>query len=397
MGKVGGIILAAGKGERMGSPLNKVYLPLGEVPVILHSLRVFEQSDLVNTYVVAAAEEDLSYCSTLLSSYSLPKLAGVTAGGKIRQESVAAGLESLPEECDFVVVHDGARPLLTQEILEGAIQRAQESDAVVVAVPAKDTIKVVEGERIKATPDRSSLWMAQTPQVFSRSLLQKALDAARASGYQGTDDASLVERLGHRVDIYPGSQNNIKITTPEDIEIARALMGIPVSQSLHPIVRTGLGYDVHPFGEGRPLYLGGIHVLKETGLVGHSDGDVLLHALIDACLGAAALPDIGHYFPPSDSRWEGASSLALLGITQRILASEGFRVIQVDMVIAAQKPRLAPYIDRIRSLIAAVLGIPLTAVGLKATTTEGLGFVGREEGIACWAIASLQEQKKPSP
>ncbi|MGB4430111.1 MAG: 2-C-methyl-D-erythritol 4-phosphate cytidylyltransferase, partial [Thermacetogeniaceae bacterium] len=159
MGKVGGIILAAGKGERMGSPLNKVYLPLGDDPVIVHSLRVFENSGMVNTYVIAAAESEVSYCRTLLSTYSLPKLVGIVPGGSIRQESVAAGLKALPEDCDLVVVHDGARPLLTQEVLEGALQRAQLSEAVVVAVPAKDTIKVVDGERIKATPERSSLWL----------------------------------------------------------------------------------------------------------------------------------------------------------------------------------------------------------------------------------------------
>ena len=381
----------------MGSPLNKVYLPLGDDPVIVHSLRVFENSSMVNSYVIAAAEAELAYCRTLLSSYSLPKLAGIVAGGSIRQESVAAGLKALPEDCDLVVVHDGARPLLTKEVLEGGLQRAQLSEAVVVAVPAKDTIKVVDGERIKATPERSSLWLAQTPQIFRRKLLQEALDAARESGYQGTDDASLVERLGHPVDIYPGSPNNIKITTPEDINIARALMGMPVTESQEPLFRTGLGYDVHPFQQGRPLYLGGVRIAEETGLMGHSDGDVLLHALIDACLGAAALPDIGHYFPPSDPCWEGASSLALLQITQRLLASEGYRLVQIDLVVAAQKPRLAPYIEQIRSLIAAVLGIPTTAVGLKATTTEGLGFVGRGEGIACWAVATVQKQKKPSP
>ena len=173
-------------------------------------------------------------------------------------------------------------------------------------------------------------------------------------------------------------------------------MGMPVTESPEPLVRTGLGYDVHPFEQGRPLYLGGVRIPEETGLMGHSDGDVLLHALIDACLGAAGLPDTGHNFPSSDPRWEGASSLALLSITQRILAGEGYRLVQLDLVVAAQKPRLAPYIEQIRSLIAAVLGIPVTSVGLKATTTEGLGFVGRGEGIACWAIAAVQKQKKPS-
>jgi 2-C-methyl-D-erythritol 4-phosphate cytidylyltransferase len=196
--KVGGIIVAAGRGNRMGSPLNKVYLPLGEDAVILHCLRAFENSGLVNSYVVVANKSDLSFCRTLLNSYPLTKLAGIAAGGETRQESVAAGLDALPQDCGLVVVHDGARPLLSQGVLEGAIQQAVVDGAVVVAVPVKDTVKVVENEEIKGTPERSSLWIAQTPQVFHRSLLKEALDAARASGFTGTDDASLVERLGHQ-------------------------------------------------------------------------------------------------------------------------------------------------------------------------------------------------------
>lgn len=389
MDKVGGIIVAAGRGDRMGSPLNKVYLPLGDDPVILYCLRVFENSGLIDSYAVVASKRDLSFCRTLLKSYSLTKLAGIVAGGETRQESVAAGFDALPQDCGLVVVHDGARPLLSQDVLEGAIKLAAGEGAVVVGVPVKDTIKVVEEEKIKGTPERSSLWIAQTPQVFHRSLLENALNAARASGFEGTDDASLVERLGHQVKIHPGAYENIKITTPEDLIIARALLGTDTNDYMEK--RTGLGYDVHPFCQGRPLYLGGVEIPEGPGLSGHSDGDVLLHALTDACLGAAGLPDIGHYFPPSDPRWEDASSLALLGIAKGILAEEGYHVVQVDLVVAVEKPRLAPYLEEIRGRIAAVLGILPAAVGLKATTTEGLGFVGRGEGIACWAIATVRE------
>lgn len=389
MDKVGGIIVAAGRGERMGSPLNKVYLPLGDDPVLVHSLRVFEDSKLIKSYVVAAGCSDLSFCRTLLSAYPLPKLAGIVAGGETRQESVAAGLKALPQDCQVVVVHDGARPLLSQEILDGAVMRAMSAGAVVVAVQVKDTVKVVEDGKIKGTPNRSSLWIAQTPQVFHCALLGEALDAARASGYQGTDDASLVERLGHQVKVYPGSYENIKITTPEDLAVAQAFLERRKDGEEQEI-RTGLGYDVHPFCQGRPLFLGGVEIPEGLGLSGHSDGDVLLHALMDACLGAAGLPDIGHYFPPTDGRWKGASSLALLSVVRGILANKGYRVEQVDLVAAAEKPRVAPYLDQIRGRIAAVLGIPPSAVGLKATTTEGLGFVGRGEGIACWAIATVR-------
>lgn len=376
----------------MGSPLNKVYLPLGDDPVLLHSLRVFENSRLIDSYVVVVSKSDLSFCRTLLSSYSLTKLVGFAVGGETRQESVAAGLDALSPECGLVVVHDGARPLLSQSVLEGAVQQAVDVGAVVVAVPVKDTIKIVENESVKSTPERSSLWIAQTPQVFRRSLLQDALETARASGYEGTDDASLVEWMGKEVKICPGSYENIKITTPEDFAIAQALLGIDINEKM--VNRTGLGYDVHPFCEERLLYLGGVEIPEGPGLSGHSDGDVLLHALIDACLGAAGLPDIGHYFPPLDPRWKDASSLALLGIVRGMLAKEGYHAVQVDITAAAEKPRLAPYLEEIRGRIAAVLGISPAAVGLKATTTEGLGFVGRGEGIACWAIATVQGRKR---
>lgn len=401
MDRVGGIVVAAGRGNRMGSPLNKVYLPLGEEPVILRCLRVFEESSLINSYVVVANHGDLSFCRTLLNSYSLTKLSEVVTGGETRQESVAAGLKALPKECRLVAVHDAARPLLEQKVLEGAIRQAADAGAVVVAVPVKDTIKVAEQGNIKGTPERSSLWIAQTPQVFQRTLLTNALEEARAVGFEGTDDSSLVERLGHAVTIYQGSYENIKITTPEDLVIARALLGLDTLDSNgrkeHLSSRTGLGYDVHPFCQGRPLYLGGVEIPEGSGLAGHSDGDVLLHALADACLGAAGLHDIGHYFPPPDARWEGASSLALLGIVRGILAKEGYYVHQVDITVAAEKPRLSAYLEEIRRRIAAVLGIAPAAIGLKATTTEGLGFVGRGEGIACWAIASVEHKGTPFP
>ncbi len=389
MDKVGGIIVAAGRGDRMGSPFNKVYLPLGEDAVLMHSLRVFEDAELLNSYVVVASKRDLSFCRTLLNSYPLTKLVGVVEGGETRQDSVVAGLNALPKDHGLVVVHDGARPLLSKSILEGAIRQGAVHGAVVVAVPAKDTVKLVEEETITDTPERSSIWLAQTPQVFHSSLLIKAIKRAEEDGYLGTDDASLVERLGHQVKIYPGTYENIKITTPEDLVTARALLGIGEEESLQQ--RTGLGYDVHPFCHGKPLYLAGVQIPESPGLAGHSDGDVALHSLTDACLGAAGLGDIGLHFPPSDPGWKDASSLALLSIARRVLAKKGFRVMQGDLVIACEKPRLAPYIGKMREQIAAVLGIPGSDIGIKATTTEGLGFVGRSEGIACWAVATVQK------
>lgn len=389
----------------MGAPLNKVFLPLGGRPLLLYSVRLFEESPFISTYVVVAAPEEVGFCRTLLSSCSPDKLAGVVAGGETRQESVANGLRALSEDCSFVVVHDGARPLLSRDVLEGAVQRAFDCGAVVVGVPVKDTVKVVEQGGVTATPPRSSLWIAQTPQVFRRSLLSRALEAAGEAGFQGSDDSSLVERLGVRVEMFRGDYENIKITTPGDLVIAESLLAGAkgaageAQERGEEGRRTGLGYDVHPFCAGRPLILGGVEIPGETGLAGHSDADVLLHALMDACLGAAGLPDIGYYFPPGEPRWKDASSLALLAVVAGLLDEAGYRVAQVDLVVAAERPRLGRYLEGMKERIAAVLGIPCTAVGLKATTTEGLGFVGRGEGIAAWAVATVMPKKirPPSP
>jgi len=394
--KVGGIIAAAGRGERMGAPLNKVYLPLGDRPVLLHSVMAFESSGCINTYVVVAHPSEVPFCRALLTPYRLRKLAGVVGGGGARQESVANGLKALPEACELVAVHDGARPLLTREVLDGAIRRAREVGAVVVGIPVKDTVKVVEETGlIRETPDRSGLWLAQTPQVFRRELLVRAFDEAARSGFEGTDDASLVERLGIPIEVYRGSYDNIKVTTPGDLVQAEAILARRSGQDVRhaaptgSTVRTGIGYDVHPFAAGRPLILGGVEIPGAGGLAGHSDADALLHALMDACLGAAGLRDIGHYFPPSEQQWKDAPSLALLAAVRGILAESGYSVRQVDAVVAAEWPRLAPYIDQMKERISAILGIPAGAVGIKATTTEGLGFVGRGEGIAAWAVATV--------
>lgn len=386
----------------MRSPLNKVYLPLCDSPVLLHSIRLFEESSLISTYVVVVAPGEISFCRTLLASCRPSKLAGVVTGGATRQESVSYGVQALPEDCTLVVVHDGARPLLSLGVLEGAVRRACSCGAVVVGVPAKDTIKVVDQGVVRDTPDRSSLWVAQTPQIFKRSLLCEALEAAISCGFQGTDDSSLVERLGVPVEIYQGEYENIKITTPEDLVIAETIIagtgnGSEAESQRPEMSRTGIGYDVHSFCTGRPLVLGGIEIPGEVGLAGHSDADVVLHALIDACLGAAGLPDIGQHFPPSDSRWEDASSLALLAVVRGLLDEAGYSVVNVDLVIAAERPRLSPCLQRMKDGIAVVLGISPDAVGLKATTTEGLGFVGRGEGIAAWAVATVMPKKSRYP
>lgn len=402
MDRIGGVILAAGRGERMGARLNKAWLPLGDRPLLLHSVLVFEAAPLVDAYVVVAPPEEAAFCRVLLEPYGLRKLAAVTPGGAVRQESAAAGVRALPGDCGLVAVHDAARPLLSAELLEGALRRARDlaGPGVVVAVPVRDTVKMVAGDgRITGTPDRSGLWAAQTPQIFRRGVLLRAYEAAERDGFQGTDDASLVERLGLPVEVYRGSHTNFKVTTPEDLRIARVILEqgaasgagapAPADGRSRTGLRAGIGYDVHRFDPARPLLLGGVEIPGAPGLAGHSDADAALHALMDACLGAAGMRDIGHHFPPGDPCWKDAPSLALLACVRSSLAAAGYAVCQVDLVIAAEAPRLAPYLDEMRQRIGAVLGIQESAVGIKATTAEGLGFVGRKEGVAAWAIATI--------
>ena len=425
MDKVGGVILAAGRGERMGAPLNKAFLPLGDRPLLLHSIFTVEAAAVVDAYLVAVYPDEVAFCRALLAPYGLQKLVAVIPGGSSRQESAAAGVRAL-RDFGLVAVHDAARPFLSVELLEGAVRRAaaagspdlragRQGAAVVVAVPLKDTVKMVDSSgTVRETPARDGLWIAQTPQVFQRDLLLRAYAEAERDGFTGTDDACLVERLGVPVAVYRGSDDNFKVTTPEDLRIARAILEqrsqpdflapdaiargggkapvSPVAQvAPAPPFRVGIGYDVHRFDPGRTLFLGGVEIPEGPGLAGHSDADAALHALMDACLGAAGLRDIGHHFPPGDQQWKDAPSLALLADVRSILAASGYLVCQVDLAIAAETPRLAPYIDAMQQRIAAVLGILPGKVGIKATTNEGLGFIGRREGIAAWAVATIKE------
>jgi 2-C-methyl-D-erythritol 2,4-cyclodiphosphate synthase len=384
----------------------------------------FEAAAAMAAYVVVAHPAEAAFCRALLATYGLKKLAGVVAGGGVRQESAAAGVRALPDDCSLVAVHDAARPLLTPELLEEALEtagRLQEASgypvarpdghpgyhpgaALVMAVPARETIKLVDSNGlVRDTPARSEVWVAQTPQIFQRELLLQAYAAAERDGFEGTDDASLVERLGITVAVCRGSYDNIKVTTPEDLRTAAAILerrrslgrqeNRPfASLASPPAVRVGIGYDVHACSPDRPLMLGGVEIPDAPGLAGHSDADAALHALMDACLGAAGLPDIGHLFPPGDRLWQDAPSLALLATVRSRLADAGCTVCQADLVIAAEAPRLAPYIEMMRQRIAAVLGIPPGSVGIKATTGEGLGFIGRREGIAAWAVATVLQR-----
>ncbi len=395
------VIVAAGNSSRMGR--NKQQILLAGKPVWLHSVCTFGAlPQTVQVIVVAKEEEHTRMESQLRQAASKEVIAKTSfvAGGASRAESVANGVAACTAESDYYAIHDGARPLITREEIEKALSELEFHRAVSMGVPVKDTIKQVDAfGTVIATPNRESLMITQTPQIFDRALYDRALIYAKEHNLQPTDDCQLIEAIGEPVYMVSGSYQNIKITTPEDIPTAQAMLaarekaqkepGHPEHPTA-PCIRAGHGYDVHRFAPERALVLGGVTVPYEFGLLGHSDADVLLHAVMDALLGAAALGDIGKHFPDTDPSYEGADSLQLLQRVEQLLIENHFAVSNIDATIVAQKPKLAPYIQKMRENIAAACKIPLSCVSVKATTEESLGFTGRLEGISAHAVCILR-------
>ncbi len=378
------IIAAAGSGKRMGSEINKIFLTIHNVPIIARSAAAIAACPEVDELIIVGAASEIDKLAEVLRQYQPGKPWRIVAGASERQYSITNALQAVSQETKLILVHDAARPLIDPAVVKQVIDGARTHKAAVVAVPVKDTIKIIDNEKyVVETPPRQTLWSIQTPQGFDATLLREAYARALKDGFLGTDDAGLVERLGKKVKIVPGGYNNIKITSPEDLRIAEALLGERKD------MRVGIGYDVHRLTEGRKLILGGIEIPHSHGLDGHSDADVLLHAIKDALLGAAALGDIGRHFPDTDLQYKGASSVMLLARVRELLAEKGYVVHNVDATIIAEKPKLAPYISQMNNTIAETLQITLDQVNVKATTTETLGFTGRREGIAAQAAVTI--------
>lgn len=372
------IIAAGGSGSRMGGVTVKTLQTLAGRPVICRSSSPFAR--LCDGLVVAAREVDIPLIRAAMEREQIPVYAYV-AGGKDRSDSVQSALRALPDDCDMVLVQDGARPMVKEELIQDVIASAARYGSGVPALPLTDTVKRVDAEgRACETLDRGVLRRVQTPQGFRRELIEQAYKERRGPA---TDDASLVEALGIPVYLVEGDEDNIKLTLPGDLERAEAVL------LAERFPRAGLGYDVHRLVEGRRLILCGVDIPYELGLLGHSDADVAAHALTDALLGACAMGDIGAHFPDTDERFRGADSIRLLKEALRRMAERGFTPYNCDITIAAQRPKLLLYIPRMRENLAQALGIPLDCVSVKATTTEGLGFEGRGEGMSAQAVASV--------
>ena len=387
------IIPAGGAGLRLGSSIAKQYLLLDGVPVLARTIKIFQQAKIINEIILVVPEDDLiSVKKQLLDKYDLTKVRAIVAGGRQRQDSVQNGLSAIADRCDVVVLHDGVRPLLTEEMISKVVAGAKSCGAASIGVKVKDTVKqTVDSDLVAATLPRNNLWLTQTPQAFTFDVLQKAYAAAVCDKFYGTDDASLVERIGVRVKMIAGSYENIKITTPDDLIIAEAFIKNKAGTKMN--TRSGFGYDSHRFAAGRKLILGGVEVDFDYGLQGYSDADALIHAICDALLGASGCGDIGRHFPDSDQAYKDISSIIILERVKKIIEAKGFLVNNIDATVVMEKPKLAPYAAAMVTNIARTLEISEAAVNVKAKTNEGMGFTGRNEGVAVFATACVTERK----
>lgn len=397
MRQVCALIPAAGRGVRFGSNENKIFAPLLGRPLLGWTLQAFADCSAITSIVLIGSKEDLPRLREIGEQYGGGKLYAVVEGGDDRQTSVRRGLDACPDDAEFVAVHDAARPCVTTRLIQAAVATAFESDAVTVALPLTDTLNRFAVDRsahlfIEGPLERKSTCAIQTPQVFRTALLRQEHRKAFSDNITVTDDASVIRSRGQRVRMVLGSPENIKVTRPEDIALAEAIL---MRRHTPPVpFRIGYGYDVHPFATGRPLYLGGVYFPEaERGLQGHSDADALLHAVCDALLGAAGLGDIGKHFPPSDIRHKDRRSTEFLREVGEAIAGAGWQVGNMDVMVLAETPRVGPRVEEIKEVIAQILGILPTQISIKATTSEGLGFIGRGEGIAVHATALLMASR----
>ena len=401
--RVGAVVVAAGSGARFGAgDAPKQFQPVLGLPLVVHSVRAVLASEQVARLVVVLPERGFESWQADLGRHLEPDAGRVSCcpGGASRQESVTRGLAALDarfeEEdgavADLVAVHDGARPAPPLPLVEEVIEAARRHGAAIPGRRSPDTLwRVSVDGNVESLVDRDRTVAVQTPQCFRRRLLRESLARAEEAGLRGTDEASLVRAAGHPVRVVEGSSRNLKVTHPADLEFARTVLG-----GVSGMPRIGFGFDAHRFGTAGTLQLGGIAFPGVPSLEGHSDGDAVLHALADAILGAVAGPDIGALFPSSDPALRGAASERFVRRALEIAAAAGHGPGQVDLTIIAERPRLAPRIEEMRRRLGAMLGIAPDAVGLKATTTDGMGFTGRGEGLAAKALVRLDPRLRGS-
>jgi len=391
---IAAIVVAAGRGERAntcGDPEPKQYRPLGGEPVLSRTIRAFLASaDVTWVLPVIHADHAARYAALALAD---DRLLPPVAGAPTRQGSVLAGLQALgPKRPDLVLIQDAARPLTSPEVVSGVVAALTSAEAALPVVPVTDTIKrSLDGRTVSGTEDRNTLFAAQTPQGFRFPQILSAHMRAARMPREFTDDAAIAECAGLTVALTPGSTHNIKITHPEDFARAERLLGGGNDME----TRVGNGYDVHPLEPGDAVWLGGVKIPHTHKLKGHSDADVALHALTDAIYGALGEGDIGQHFPPSDPQWKGAASSIFLAHAAGLVAERGGRIVNLDITVVAEAPRIGPHVAAMQAAIAGICNTTPSRVAVKATTNEKLGFIGREEGIVAMATASIELPRTP--
>ena len=405
MGGISAVIPAAGRGERLGHKDPKAFVSLAGCPLLAWSLAALESCALIDRVVVVTQPEDIDRTWRLAVPHGFRKLANVVAGGPDRQSSVLNGMAVVMDDSDVILVHDAARPLTPMDAMERCARAAAEHGSATTSLPVVDTLRHgAVGGPAGVSVDRSSMVRIQTPQAVRADLLRPAMIECRRAASRCTDDSSMVEvATGVKAYLVEGSELSIKITSPGDLRIAEALVeagagvrpsGMPLRSAVgvggDPALRIGFGYDVHSFDASRPMMLGGLHIPDSPGLAGHSDADAALHAICDAILGALGQRDIGYHFPNTDPAFAGADSGVLTQHVIELAGAQGWRPLQVDLTVIAEKPRLGPHVERMRERLVSLLSLAPDRVAVKATTNEKMGFIGRGEGVACCAVAMLR-------
>jgi 2-C-methyl-D-erythritol 4-phosphate cytidylyltransferase/2-C-methyl-D-erythritol 2,4-cyclodiphosphate synthase len=378
----------------MKSGIPKQFLEIAGKPILLHTVESISSVEEVDRIFISLPPEHIPQAEEILRRHPVQQEVHCVAGGPNRQESVRCGVSHVVPDPDVIMVHDAVRPLCDRDLILRVLNAAWKKGAAIPGLPATETIqRVSRTGRVLLTPPREELYAIQTPQAFHAGILRSALEKACREGFLGTDESSVVRWAGHSVVVVPGSPDNIKITRPLDLEIAGILLSKKGRKDLAGMgdskFRIGHGIDYHRLIEGRKLILGGVEIPFEKGLEGHSDADALSHAICDALLGAAALGDIGQHFPDTDPSNRGRSSLEFLRLVREKVEAAGWLIRNVDATLLVQRPRIAPYSRMMKQNIAESLGLDLTEVSIKATTTEGLNAEGRGEGISAQAIALL--------
>ena len=372
------VIVAGGTGSRMGRP--KQLVPVGGIPVVVRSILALKACPCVREIVVVTPAQNREIISKFVADVRFAD------PGATRLASVQNGVACIRAQADVVAVHDGARPLVQSADIQTSLQTAFEKGAAVLAVPVKDTVKEGENGRVVRTLERSKLWAAQTPQCYQRALLVQALEKFGAQ-QDATDESQLVEKLGVQVQIVPSSYTNFKITTPEDLIFAQALM------NEFSYTRTGFGFDLHRLEPGRKFIIGGVEIPHDKGFLGHSDGDLVLHALCDAILGALCAGEIGILFPPTDPTIKGIDSKKIAKRVLQIVREKNAQLVHLDATLITQEPKIKPHYDAVRQSLADIFEMPLEQISFKSKSHEHVGEIGRGEAAMCHALASVEVRK----